>query len=188
MLFTRFIINLCMLLALKHPLLLAVCRLVNPFYKTGFYWTGHHLLSDKVYATAYHQLVGAKSLITRNAKWTFTLRYSHEFDHGIICVYWHAWMHSVICVFPKVFSFPRGQQVGETLQEFSHALMCFTDWKRRRPFMFYQIRMCFIEINLFNIFSDCFIRRELKHFVWGHPAGCTATAGLVTSPWALSSP
>lgn len=60
MLFTRFIINLCMLLALKHPLLLAVCRLVNPFYKTGFYWTGHHLLSDKVYATAYHQLVGIK--------------------------------------------------------------------------------------------------------------------------------
>ena len=148
--------------------------------------TGHHLLSDKVYATAYHQLVGAKSLITHNTKWTFTLRYSHEFDHGIICVYSHAWTHSVICVFAGRCFFSRGQQVGETLQEFSHTLMCFMDWKRRRPFMFYQIRMCFIDISLFNMFSDCLIHRELKHFVWGHPAGCTATAGQVTSPLALS--
>lgn len=65
--------------------------------------------------------------------------------------------------------FSRKQQDGETLQEFSHALMCLMERvvQKSPPNSFNSevlLRDQFVEHV-----SDCSLRRELKQFVRGHP-------------------
>lgn len=65
--------------------------------------------------------------------------------------------------------FSRKQQDGETLQEFSHALMCLMDRVVTRapddlPNSNVLLRDQFVE----HVY-DCALRRELKQFVRGHP-------------------
>lgn len=66
--------------------------------------------------------------------------------------------------------FSRKQQEGETLQEFSHALMCLIDRVVRKAPSGLLNKDVLLRDQFVEYVSDCSLRRELKQFVRAHPA------------------
>ncbi|KAL3970205.1 hairy and enhancer of split 5 [Sarotherodon galilaeus] len=65
--------------------------------------------------------------------------------------------------------FSRRQQEGETLQEFSHALMCLMDRVvKQSPHVLLNKDVLLRDQFVENVL-DCFLRRELKQYVRSHP-------------------
>ncbi|CAI5686070.1 unnamed protein product [Oreochromis niloticus] len=65
--------------------------------------------------------------------------------------------------------FSRRQQEGETLQEFSHALMCLMDRvAKQSPHVLLNKDVLLRDQFVENVL-DCFLRRELKQYVRSHP-------------------
>lgn len=65
--------------------------------------------------------------------------------------------------------FSRKQQEGETLQEFSHALMCLMDKVVQKAPNGLLNKDVLLRDQFVEHVCDCYLRRELKQFVRGHP-------------------
>ena len=65
--------------------------------------------------------------------------------------------------------FSRKQLEGETLQEFSHALMCLMDNVLKKAPNGLLNKDVLLRDQFVEHVSDCSLRRELKQFVRGHP-------------------
>lgn len=66
--------------------------------------------------------------------------------------------------------FSRRQQEGETLQEFSHVLMCLMNRVVKKAPHILLNKDVLLRDQFVEHVSDCSLRRELKQFVRGHPA------------------
>lgn len=64
--------------------------------------------------------------------------------------------------------FSRKQQDGETLQEFSHALMCLMEKVVQKSPQGSLNREVLLRDQFVEHVSDCSLRRELKQFFRGH--------------------